>query len=404
MDGDRLNIAQFGTAQLSGCAVPSSLGQVYLDHHATTPVDPRVVEIVMQAMVQVFGNPHSSDHTYGQEAAALLDRSRASVGELVGADASQVRFTSGATEALRIALAMAATEAAGKVLRVALSRAEHAAVIEPIMRMEQFGTAQITWLSTDGMGRVDLGEIETLLETGIDLLCLMAANNEIGTIHPVEAAAALVADAGAAILVDATQAAGRLEIRADEWNLDYLVLSAHKLYGPKGIGALIGPKALGDLAQVAVGHEGTPNVPGIAGLGEAARLRQLERIEDEVRITLLRDHLEAALESKIPGLIVNGDRRLRLSHNLHVAIPGAFNEAVVARLRGKVALSTGSACMSGAQGPSHVLRAINLPADLLDCVLRISPGKFNTMAEIDCAANDIAEAAASVRTAMGTSL
>jgi cysteine desulfurase len=197
--------------------------------------------------------------------------------------------------------------------------------------------------------------------------------------------------------VDATQAAGRIDLQAGAWALDYLVLSAHKLYGPKGIGALIGPDVHSSVADLIQGHAGTPNVPGVAGFGEAARLQQLEGATDEGRVTALRDRLQTALEATVPGLIVNGDPNNRLSHNLHICVPGAANDAVVARLRGKIAISTGSACMSGAQGPSHVLRAIGLPTALLDCALRISPGKFTTAEEIDRAGREIAEAIAGAR-------
>ena len=220
----------------------------------------------------------------------------------------------------------------------------------------------------------------------------MAANNEVGTIYPIGSVAARARDHGAATLVDATQAAGRLDIRAREWGIEYLAISAHKLYGPKGVGALVAPGINDDGVDLVLGHDGTPNVPGIAGFGEACRLRRLEMADDEPRIAALRNRLEGALRAAVPTLVINGDRQQRLSHNLHVSIPGLPNGAIVARLRRLVALSTGAACASGTDAPSHVLRAMGLPNDVQEGALRIGLGKFNTAAEIDQAASHIINA------------
>jgi cysteine desulfurase len=385
----------------AAASIGSTPRPIYLDHQATTPVDPRVAAVVWETMTTQFGNANSVDHLYGEEAAHLLADARSAVAGLVGAAPEHVRFTSGATEGIRLALQTAVRKADGRPLRVACSPAEHRAVLDVLHSLETEGKARVTWLPVDGLGCVSLDKIAQACGGGIDLVCLMAANNEVGTLYPVQAATSLARDAGCEILVDATQAASRVFLDVDGWGIDYLVLSAHKIYGPMGIGALVGPDATGPLADQVAGHAGTPNVPGAVGFGEACRIAKEEGGESEVRICALRDRLEAALLDRIPGLVVNGDRDRRLTHNLHVSAPGAPNDAVVARLRATVALATGAACTSGAQEPSHVLRAMGLPLSLQDSALRISPGRFNTIEEIDTAADAIAKAVASVRAAVG---
>ena len=249
--------------------------------------------------------------------------------------------------------------------------------------------------SLDDLGRV--------IANGVDLVCLMAANNEVGTIYPVKEAASLVTACGGEILVDATPAVGRIPIQAEDWGIDYLVLSAHKLYGPKGAGALVGPSARSQLADTVFGHAGTLNVPCIVGFGEACRLQAAQGSTGDARAIELRDQLEAALRGGIPDLVVNGDRVNRLGNNLHVSAPGAPNDAVISRLHHSVAISTGAACSSGAQESSHVLRAMGLSPELQESALRISTGRFNTVEEIEFAASEIATAVADVRAAMRAS-
>lgn len=384
----------------SEAAVPRFERAIYLDHHATTPVDERVAALVLDAMVNTYGNPASVDHHIGDVAALAVADARRAVAGLVGAEADDVRFTSGSTEAIRVAMAMAKAEVGDRPLRIVVSRAEHKAVIEAAAALERVGAATIRWLGVDGVGDVNLSEVADTLEAGADLLCLMAANNEVGTIYPVEQVARLASSFGAAILVDATQAAGRIDINATGWNLDYLVLSAHKLYGPKGVGALVARDANRISVETLGGHEGTQNVPGAVGMGEACRLRMIERPMDEARITELRDRLQAALLAEVPDIVVNGSIVNRLSNNLHISVLGADNGAVTARLHRTVAISTGAACSSGSEAPSHVLRAMGLADALQHSALRISPGKFTTSDEIDRAAVMIAAAVQQVR-AMG---
>jgi len=372
--------------------------RIYLDHHATTPVDPRVAEVVVRVMLERYGNAHSAEHAFGREAASLVQTAASQVAALVGAEPEGVRFTSGASESLRLALAYASQTSVGRPLKVAASAIEHPALIAELERGQGLGWFDLRWIPVNGEGLVSIDTVQAALDDGAELLCLMAANNEVGAIQPIGAAAHRTSAAGAAILVDATQAAGRIPLAARDWGVDYLVVSGHKLYGPKGVGALIGPE-LGDAPppERYAFHDATPNVPGIAGLGEACRLCGEEMAADELRIAALRDRLQGRLLASLPGAVVNGPATLRLAANLHLSITGADNGAVVARLSPHVALSTGAACASGTEAPSHVLRAMGLPTWRQEGALRISLGRFTTEAQIDRAAAAIVEAIRDVR-------
>ncbi|MCI0575503.1 MAG: cysteine desulfurase [Chloroflexi bacterium] len=377
---------------------------IYLDHHATTPVDPRVAAVVLHAMTTAFGNANSVEHSYGKVAAALVADARCEVAKLLNADPKGVHFTSGSSESIRLALAHAVSKRRQRPLRVALTLVEHSAVLNAVVNHERAGEAIVRWLPVDRQARLNMEALKAACADGIDLVCVMAANNEVGTLYPIEDVARIATQAGAQTLVDATQAVGRLPIQATAWGITYLTVSAHKIYGPKGVGALIVPPEL----EVRLSHgstpgtgDGTPNVPGIVGLGEACRLRRVEMTDDEPRMAAQRDRLESLLAAVIDGLVVNGDRENRLSNNLHVSVPGVPNDAVVTRLHRHVALSTGAACMSGAQTPSHVLRAMGLPDALQEGALRIGIGKFTKDEEIECAAEYIAQAVTATRLAMG---
>lgn len=378
---------------------------IYLDHHATTPVDPRVADVVLCAMTSTYGNANSVDHAFGEAANALISTASEALAWLVGSSAEDVHFTSGSTEAIRLALAHASTRQRQSSLRVALTSVEHRAVIGAVMAASRSGNVEPLWIDVDEKGSVSLDSLRAALRAGVDLVCLIAANNEVGTINPVKDIVAHVHGYGAAILVDATQAAGRVPLSARDWDIEYLVVSAHKLYGPKGVGALVSPipNLRSQISDHLCAYEGTPNVPGIAGFGEACRLRLSEMAADEARIAALRDRLQAELTASIPGLVVNGHPSRRLSGNLHVSVPGIPNEAVMARLRNKVAISTGAACASGAHTSSHVLQAMGLSEELQDGALRIGIGKFNTAEEIGRAAREIAAAVMAVRTVLSGS-
>ena len=377
----------------------ASTGEIYLDHHATTPIDPRVAEVVMRYMLEEFGNANSVDHVYGERAAAAIEAATDAVAELLSADPADVHFTSGSTQAIELAFSHALGTAGGVPLRVALSRVEHPAVIDMAKRAERLGVATVQWIDVASDASVDMDRIERLLPN-IDLLCLMAANNEVGTIYPVAEAYERAATAGVAMLVDATQAVGRVQLNLSETPFDYLVLSGHKIHAPKGVGALVSSVYRAeDNYGLAGSHAATPNVPGIVGLGIACRLMTEEGAADEQRLRGLSALMLAELRSAVPDLVLNG-REPRLGGNIHVSAKGAPNDLVVARLRNQVAISTGAACMSGAQGASHVLQAMALPQDVQESALRIGLGRYTTREDVLEASQRIASAIASVRTSL----
>lgn len=397
-------------SSLSG--LDDGVGQrgIYLDYHATTPLDPRVAQVVLHYLTCAFGNASSTDHEYGDEAEDGIVTAQAHVAALVGAAPRNVIFTSGATESINLALlgfaaAQAERSAVGHV-KIGLSPVEHRAVLDTCRALEEAGTARLRWLHVDHRGRVDIDAVEDACRDGLDLLCLMAANNEVGTLYSLEAASRIAANYGIAIFSDATQAAGKVPIEFAEWGITLLALSAHKIYGPKGGGALI---VASDVKLRPIlhggGHQhglrpGTLNVPAIAGLGEACRIRRSEMHLDEPAIALKRDRLQQYLERNISELAINGDTTNRLAGNLHVAVPDVPNGAVTARLRNRVAVSTGAACSSGIEAPSHVLRAMELPEPLLAGALRISLGKFTTDDEVVVAGELISGAVEDVRAAL----
>ena len=278
--------------------------------------------------------------------APLLPQASASVAALVGSAPEDVYFTSGSTEAIRLALAHAISRCRRSPLRVALTKVEHKVVIDAVSIASRSGQVKPCWIDVDAQGRLSPDSLQAVLDAGIDLVCLMAANNEVGTIYPIPEVALQARDCGAAMMVDATQAAGRIPLHARDWGIDYLVVSSHKLYGPKGVGALISSvrELRTQVTDLIFASEGTPNVPGIAGFGEACRLRRLEMAVDEPQIAALRDRLQSKLTASIPDIVVNGHLSCRLAGNLHFSIPSIPNDAIMARLRKKVAISTGAAC------------------------------------------------------------
>jgi len=325
-------------------------------------------------MVSAFGNAGSADHAFGDEAAAAIDSAALDVAALVGGRAEDVLFTSGATEAINMVLKGHRPEPGRRRrFRIAVSPTEH-----------------------------DLNEVAAVCADGCDLVCVMAANNEIGTIASVDAIATLTHQFGVGYLCDASQAGGRIPLRTLVEQDALVVLSAHKMYGPQGVGALVSAR-MKSLRPLIHGGEqqhgrraGTLNVPGVAGFGLAARLRDAEMDADEGRIARLRDALQARFLAEIPDLKVNGDPNARLAGNLNIAFPGIPNGAVIARVRVRLAIATGAACASGIEAPSHVLRAIGLADPYLDGALRIGLGKWSTAEDIELAGDLLIDAARSV--------
>ncbi|PZV23482.1 MAG: aminotransferase [Snowella sp.] len=370
---------------------------IYLDYHATTPTDSRVAEKVMTFMTTLFGNASSIDHLYGDQASTSLKQASCQVAELIHASPKEVIFTSGATESLNLAI-QGHINKQNKPSRLIISPVEHKAVLDICIALEKKGLSEIVWLKIDQQAQIDLDYLEKACANGGSLLCVMAANNEVGTIYPIQKIGHIAQKYHIPFLCDASQAVGKSPINFQEWGITYLTLSGHKIYGPKGVGALIikkgyqlEPLIYGGGQQNGI-RPGTLNVPGIVGLGEACYLRQIEMEQDEKIIAQKRDHLQTLLLEKIPNLVINGDIQSRLAGNLNISIPDIPNSAIIARIRDKMAISTGSACSSGVPSSSHVLRAMKLSENVIDGALRIGLGKFTTEEEIEQAAEFLIEA------------
>ncbi|MGO6902644.1 cysteine desulfurase family protein, partial [Rhizobium ruizarguesonis] len=370
---------------------------VYLDNHATTPVDPRVAEVAIRMMVEEFGNANGVENIHGERAASAVAQAKERVAQLLGAELGDVYFTSGSTEAIQLAISHSIGTRRAP-LRIAISRVEHKAVIDTASHAERIGMAVLSWIDVDDKAQIDRSSLLSVLQGGVDLVCVMAANNEVGTIYPIGEIVRTASEHGADVLIDATQAIGRMPLNLEDLGAAYVILSGHKIYAPKGIGALISPVfEYSSIFGLQGAHHPTPNVSGIAAFGFACELMELEGEAESRRLTQLRDQLQERLHSLVSGLIVNGPESARLPHNLHISAPGAPNDVILSRLRGKVSISTGSACNIGAQEPSHVLRAMRLPEPYIDSCLRIGLGRTTTANDVERAAVAIAEAINDVR-------
>jgi cysteine desulfurase len=379
---------------------------IYLDYQATTPTDPRVASLLLQYLTEEFGNASSTDHEYGDRAEAAVKQAAKHLANLVGASPREIIWTSGATESINLAIQGSLSPHPEKPHRIALLPLEHKAVLDTCQALEKRGWAELIYLKVDENGRIDLDFLEQVCDRGLSLLCIMAANNEIGNIYPIQAIGQIAQSCQVPFLCDGSQAVGKIPINFEEWGITYLAISAHKLYAAKGVGALvvrkgyqIEPLIFGGGHQEGM-RSGTLNVPGIVGLGEACRLRSMEMVEDEQAIEAKRDWLQQLLLDKIPNLVVNGDMANRLAGNLHISVPGAPNSAIVARVRSKLAISTGSACTSGVEAPSYVLRGIGLSNELIEGALRIGLGKFTTDDDVKRAAEILSTAVRQVQNAM----
>jgi cysteine desulfurase len=365
---------------------------LYLDYHATTPVDPRVLEAMLPFFTERFGNPHSKQHAWGWEGRDAVEHARAQVAALIGASAGEIIFTSGATESNNLALRGIVAARGSAPRHVITTAVEHKSVLDVCGGFDQIGCS-VTVLGVDAGGRVDPGELKRALRPETVLVSVMAANNEIGTVQPMAALGEIVRRHGALFHTDAAQAAGKVPIDVRAMHIDLLSLTGHKFYGPKGCGALFVRKAKPRIAlqpQVSGGGQengirsGTLNVPGIVGLGRAAEICRLEMGEEAARLGLLRDRLLEGLRRRVPGLRVNGTLEHRLSHNLHVSFAGIEGERLLMAL-GELAVSTGSACASGSQAPSHVLQAIGATSDQAGASIRFGLGRSTTAADIEFA-------------------
>lgn len=378
-------------------------GPIYLDHHATTPVDPRVLEEMLPWFVRDFGNAASRTHAFGWKAEAAVRRSRETLAEALGAAPKEIVFTSGATEATSLALLGAARANRGRGDHVVTSAAEHRAVLDAGRQLEKEGF-RVTVLAPDSAGRVSPESVAAALTDRTTLVSVMAANNEIGTLNPIREIAAVLRPREILFHTDAVQAFGKEEVDVNRWGVDLASVTAHKLYGPKGIGALfvrsVNPRVRLEPILFGGGHEdglrsGTLNVPGVVGFAAAVRLALATRAEEQARLRALRDRLEAGLRA-LPGVRVNGHPVERLAANLNVAFEGVEGGALLTGLR-EIAVSSGSACSSATAEPSHVLKAIGLPDPLARASIRFGLGRFTTAAEIDVAIAAVTRAVTALR-------
>jgi cysteine desulfurase len=378
---------------------------VYLDYHATTPVDPRVLDAMLPYFTERFGNAASRQHAYGWEAHKAVDRGREQVAALVGASAGEVVFTSGASESNNLAIKGTAYARRDRGDHIITSAIEHKSVLDSCTRLEREGW-RVTRLHVDRDGVVDLDELRVSITDRTVIVSVMAANNEIGVIQPLAEIGAIARKHGALFHTDAAQAAGKIPIDVAAMQIDLLSLTGHKYYGPKGAGALYVRRCRPKL-QLACqidggGHEngvrsGTLNVPGIVGLGAAAGICLREMAEESVRLAALRDRLLGALQKDPGDVRVNGPlNERRLPHNLHVSISGIEGEALLVAL-GDLAVSTGSACSSGSQAPSHVLEAIGAVGPGAGASIRFGIGRTTTEADVDFAAARVATVVRSLR-------
>ncbi len=363
---------------------------VYLDNNATTPCDPRVVEAMIPYFTQNFGNAASRNHPFGWHAEEAVDYAREQVAQLIGADPKEIIFTSGATEGDNLAIKGVFEMYASKGNHIITVNIEHKAVLDTCKHLEKQG-ADITYLTVKENGLVDLTQLEAAIKPTTILIAIMYANNEIGVIQPMNEISKIAKKHGVLVFTDGVQAVGKIPVDVNADGIDIMAFTAHKMYGPKGVGALYvrrkNPRVKVTAQMDGGGHErgmrsGTLNVPGIVGFGKAAELARLEMAQDAERLSKLRDKLEIALTS-IEESYVNGEPTSRLPHVSNISFKYVEGEGLLMGFNKNIALSSGSACTSASLEPSYVLKALGLGDDLAHSSLRFGLGRFTTEEQID---------------------
>jgi cysteine desulfurase len=377
---------------------------IYMDYHATTPVDPRVVEAMVPYFTAHFGNAASRNHPFGWEAEEAVETARRQVADLIGAHPKEIVFTSGATESDNLAIKGVATMYREKGNHIITCVTEHKAVIDTCKRLEKEGY-RVTYLPVRKDGLVDLDDLRNAITEKTILITIMAANNEIGVVQPIAEIGAIAKEKGILFHTDAVQAVGKIPFNVNELKVDMASISAHKLYGPKGVGALYvrrrNPRVL--LAPIidGGGHErgmrsGTLNVPGIVGFGKAAELCRLEMATEAERLRALRDRLNEKLHAGLDEIYVNGSMEHRLPHNLNISFAYVEGESLLMGIN-DVAVSSGSACTSASLEPSYVLKALGAGDDLAHSSIRFGLGRWTTDEEIDYVAKKMISVVARLR-------
>ncbi len=363
---------------------------VYLDNNATTPMDPRVLEAMLPYFLENFGNAASRNHPFGWKAEEAVEYAREQVAQLIGADPKEIIFTSGATEADNLAIKGVFEMYASKGNHIITSVTEHKAVLDTCKHIERQG-GEVTYLPVNNEGLIDLKELEAAIRPSTVLIAIMYANNEIGVIQPMQAISELARQHGILVFSDAVQAVGKIPVNVQKDGIDLMAFTAHKMYGPKGIGALYvrrkNPRVKVTAQMDGGGHErgmrsGTLNVPGIVGFGKACELARLEMQQDAARLSQLRDKLENAL-LQMEESYVNGSRAHRLPHVSNISFKYVEGEGLMMGFNKNIALSSGSACTSASLEPSYVLKALGLGDDLAHSSLRFGLGRFTTEEQID---------------------
>jgi cysteine desulfurase len=363
---------------------------IYFDNHATTPVDPRVLETMMPYFTTAFGNAASRNHVFGWRAESAVEQAREHIAALIGGQAKEIVFTSGATESNNLAIKGVLEFYESKGNHIITAATEHKAVIDTCKYLERRG-ARVTFLPVRPDGLIDLDELRSAITDKTVLVSIMFANNEIGVLQPVSEIGKICKERGVLFHCDAVQAAGKVPLDVEAMGMDLVSISAHKMYGPKGVGALwvrrgkprvrLAPNLHGG------GHErgmrsGTLNVPGIAGFGRAAEIARAEMAEESARVLALREHLRDRIAAEIPECFVNGSLEHRLAGNLNFSVAYVEGESLLMALK-DIALSSGSACTSASLEPSYVLRALGVGDELAHSSLRVGLGRFNTRDEVD---------------------
>jgi cysteine desulfurase len=377
---------------------------IYMDNHATTPVDPRVVETMLPYFNEKFGNSASRNHSFGWTAEEAVENARAQVARLINASPKEIVFTSGATESDNLAIKGVAEMYREKGNHIITQVTEHKAILDACKRLEKYGY-EVTYLPVGKDGRVDLDELRRAITPKTILITIMYANNEIGTIQPIAEIGKIAKEKGVFFHTDAVQACGKIPVDVQKDNIDLLSISAHKMYGPKGVGALYvrrrNPRV--QLASIidGGGHErgmrsGTLNVPGIVGFGKAAELCQQEMPEESKRMLALRERLKENVFSKLDEVYINGSMTHRLPNNMNISFAFVEGESLLMGIN-DVAVSSGSACTSATLEPSYVLKALGVGEDLAHTSIRFGLGRFNTEEEVDYVTNRVIEVVSRLR-------
>jgi len=377
---------------------------IYMDNHATTPVDPRVFEAMRPYLTNIFGNSASRNHSFGWEAEEATEKARKQVASLIGATSKEIVFTSGATESDNLALKGVAEMYAEKGNHIITAATEHKAILDTCKRLEKHGT-RVTYLPVQQNGLVDLDQLKAAITDKTVLISIMHANNEIGVLQPIREIGRIARERGVLLHTDGTQAVGKVPVNVLDDNIDLMSISAHKMYGPKGVGALYvrrrNPRVQLTAQMDGGGHErgmrsGTLNVPGIVGLGEACALAQAEMPAESKRMAFMRDKLKDRLMNSLDEVYINGTMDHRLPNNLNISFAYVEGESLLMGIN-EIAVSSGSACTSATLEPSYVLKALGAGDDLAHSSIRFGLGRFNTEEEVDYVAGKVIEVVKKLR-------